>query len=99
FQQTRERGHPARPVGGLELELLLSGARERIELRPARVLGPAPLGVEPPGALQALERGEERAGVHLEDAARDLLDAAGDAEAMHRLEAERLENEHVERAL
>jgi hypothetical protein len=28
-----------------------------------------------------------------------LLDAAGDAEAMHRLEAQRLEDQHVERAL
>src|SRR5262249_13385698 len=37
--------------------------------------------------------------VHLEDAARDLFDAARDAEAVHRLEAERLEDQHVERAL
>ena len=77
----------------------LPGAGERIELRTARVLGLAPLGVEPSGALQPLQRGEKRARVHLEHTTRDLLDAAGDAEAVHGLEAQRLENEHVERAL
>ena len=84
---------------GLDLELFPAGARERVELRAARVLRLAPLGVEPARALQPLERGEERAGIDLEHAARDLLDAPRDAEAVHRLEAERLEDEHVERAL
>ena len=47
------------------VELLPSGARERVELRPARVLGLSPLGVEPAGALEPLERGEERTGLTL----------------------------------
>ena len=74
-------------------------ARVSGRLRPARVLGLPPFGVEPSGALQPLQRRQQRAGIDLEDAARDLLDAPGDAEAVHRLETERLEDEHVERAL
>ena len=59
----------------------------------------SPLGVEPSGADESLEGGEERSGVHLEDAARDLFDASRDAVSVHRLEAQRFEDEHVERAL
>ena len=92
-------GGAARPLRRLVLELPLAGARERVEPRAARVLRGAPLGVEPAGALQPLERGEQRPGVDLEDAARDLLDAPRDAEAVHRLQAQRLEDEQVERAL
>src|SRR5262245_292204 len=99
LQQTRDGGCPAVPVCGLRLELLLPRARERIELRAARVLGVAPLGVAPAGPFQPLQRDEQRAGIHAEHAARDLLDTARDAEAVHRLEAQRLENQHVERAL
>ena len=68
-------------------------------LRPARIGRLLPLGVEPAGAFQALQGRQERPGVDLEHAAGDLLDAPSDAEAVHRLEAERLEDEHVERAL
>ena len=67
--------------------------------RGVRVLGLPPLRVEPPGTLEALQGGEQGAGVDLEDVARDLLDAPRDAEAVHRLEAERLEDQHVQRAL
>src|SRR5512138_1821851 len=96
-QQTRNRGGAPVPVGGFDVELTAAGARQSVELRTAGVFGAAPFGVEPAGALEALQRDEERAWVDLEDAARGLLDAAGDAEAMHRLEAERLQNQQVER--
>jgi hypothetical protein len=59
----------------------------------------APLGIQPTYALQPLERCEERPGIHFEDAARYLLNAAGNAEAVHGFKAERLENQHVQRAL
>ena len=71
----------------------------RVHLGAARVLGLSPLGVEPARALEPLQRREQGTGVDLEHAARDLLDPAGDAEPVHRLEAEGLENQHVERAL
>ncbi len=75
------------------------GSREPVELCAARVLGLPPLGVEPAGALQALQRGEQGAGVHFEDSTGNLLNAAGDAEAVQRLEAEGLQDQHVECAL
>jgi len=46
-----------------------------------------------------VERREERAGLHEEGAARDLLDAARDAEPVELAEGERLEDEQVEGAL
>ena len=46
-----------------------------------------------------MERREQGPGIHFEDSARHLLDAARDAEPVHRLQAERLENQHVQRAL
>ena len=63
------------------------------------MLGLAPVGIHRSGALQTLQRGEQRAWVDPEHTARDLLHAPRDTVAVHRLEAQRLENEHVERAL
>ena len=54
--------------------------------------------VDPTALLQALERGIERPLIHVEDAARELLNARADSPAVHRLEGERLEDEKVERA-
>ena len=65
----------------------------------ACVFGLTPFRVEPALSLQPLQRDEERAGIHLEHPARDLLDAPSDPEAVHRLKAECLEDEQVERAL
>src|SRR5262245_54397107 len=99
FHQPRHGGRAARPVRRLGVQLLPSRARERVELRAARVLRLQPCAVEPARALEPLERGQQRARVDLEHAARDLLDPPRDAEAVHRLKAEGLQNEHVERAL
>ena len=76
-----------------------SGAREAVVLRASRVGCLTPFGFEPSSALQTIQRGEQRARVDLEHTPRDLLDPAGDAEPVHRLEAQRFEDEHVERAL
>src|SRR2546423_4623220 len=99
FQQTCDGGRATRPLGCLGRQLLSAGARQRVEPRAARVLRVPPFGVDPAGAFQPLQRDEERTGIHFEHAARDLLDATRDAEAVHRLETERFENEQVERAL
>ena len=58
-----------------------------------------PRGVQPAGALQALQRGQQRAGIDLEGAAGDLLDAARDAEAVQGRQAQRLEDQQVQGAL
>src|SRR6185437_8801852 len=98
-EEACHRGRAALPVGRLHLELLPAGAREPIVSGPARVFGLPPLGVEPAGAFESLEGGEQGAGIDPEHPARDLLDAAADAVAVHRLETQRLEDEQVERAL
>src|SRR4249920_3412071 len=89
----------SRPVFRLDLELLSSGAREVVELGASRVLGLSPLAVEPSRALETLERGEQRSRIHLEYVARDLLDASRDPEAVQRLQAQRLQDQHVQRSL
>src|SRR5690606_7227574 len=81
------------------VELLASGRCQRIEPCATRVLRNAPFGVEPAGAFKAFQCHEQGAGVDLEDVARDLLDAPRDAETVHRLEAQRLEYEHVQGTL
>src|SRR5262245_19066123 len=99
LQQSRYRRHSTVPVGSLEIELFSPRASERIELRPAGVIGLAPHGIQPPNTLQPLKRREERPGVDFEDATCNLLNPAGDFEAMHLFQAERFENELVQRAL
>src|SRR6185437_6306019 len=76
-----------------------AAAGEGVVLRAAVVLGGAPFAFDEAIAIEAAKGREQRAGVHAEDAAADLLDAEGDAVAMERLEGERLEDQHVECAL
>ena len=81
------------------LELPPAGARQRVVARAAVVLGDLPLGSNQALALEPVERGIERALPELQHALGPLLDPLGDAPAVHRLELQRLEHEHVERAL
>ena len=92
-------GGAAGPVRGFDFELLFSAARKPVELCAAGVFRLSPLGVEPSGALQALQSGEQRSRIHLEHATRDLFDAAADAEPVQRLETEGFEDQHIQRAL
>ena len=72
---------------------------EAIEFRAAVVLRFAPTGVEPAGFFHPMESGKERAGLDLKRVFRDLGDASGDPQAVHRLEGEHFKNEDIERAL
>src|SRR5580704_7663159 len=99
LEEPRDRRCPPGPIRGFDLQLLLAAAGERVELGAARVLGLAPLRVQPSGALQPLQRREQRSWIHLEYAARDLFHAAGDTKAMHGLQAQRFQDQHVQRAL
>ena len=87
------------PVGGFQIELPAAGAREGVEFGAAGVIGLTPFGVQPTFTFEALKGGEEGAGIGFEDTERHLFDTAGNAEAMHGLEAEGFEDEHVESAL
>src|SRR5215813_9591492 len=99
FQEPGNGCNPALPIRSFKLELLPACARERVKPGAARILGLAPLGIEPSCTLQTLQRGQERAGVDLKHAAGDLLDPPGDAEAVHGLQAQGFENQHIEGAL
>src|SRR5687768_5279322 len=76
-----------------------SGGCERVVPRTAIVLRDAPLRLDQALALEAIEGGVERALAELKNLLRPLLEAFGNAPAMHRLELHRAEHEHVERAL
>src|SRR5215469_1853064 len=84
------------PACSLDLELLPAGAGERVELRAARLVGFAPLRVQPSHPLQPLKGGEQRARIDLEDSARYLLNSPCDAEAVHRTKAQRFQDQHVQ---
>src|SRR5215470_16581037 len=99
FQEPGNGRGPALPLRSLKMKLLPAGARERVKPGAARILGLAPLGIQPSCALQALQRGQERAGIDLKHAAGDLLDPPGDAKAMHGLQTQGFEDQHIEGAL
>src|SRR5262249_12726657 len=92
-------GHAPRPVRGLDFELFLSRPGQRIKLGTARVLGLAPLRVQPAGALQPLQSSQQRPRIDPEYALRDLFHAPGDAEPVHGLKTESLEDQDIQRAL
>src|SRR5205823_6974446 len=86
-------GHGQRdapPLLRLRLELLPPGARELVVAGAAVVVGLAPGGAEPARLLHAVQGGEVRARLHHEGAARDLLYAAVDGQAVPLAPAERL---------
>src|SRR6185312_6693184 len=58
-----------------------------------------PLGGDPTAALEAVERRVQRAMLDDQHFARGVLDVLGDAVAVRGAEQQRLEDEHVERAL
>ena len=96
--QCNGRGHLL-PVRQFFFELLAAGFREGVKLGAAIIFGGAPFRADPFLAFQAIERGIERALLDLQDVARDLLDALGDAPAVHRFERESFQDQQIERAL
>src|SRR5512132_1254010 len=89
----------ALPLSGLDVELSSAGGGELVVLGAAVVFGRPPAGGKPAGCLETVERGEERSGPDIEGAARDLLDAAGDAKPVQLAESKRFEDQEVERPL
>ena len=81
------------------LSLARPVVRERVVLGAPVVLGDAPLAADQTVALEAAQGREERPGVDLEHALADLLEADADAVAVHRLQRQRLQDQHVQGAL
>jgi hypothetical protein len=63
------------------------------------VLGRPPVALDQAIALETAQRGKEGAGIDPEHAAADLLEPHADAEPVHRIERQGLQNQHVQRAL
>src|SRR5689334_733437 len=76
-------GGEAIPVVGLDAQLLLAGARERIELRPPIVFRLSPLGGDPSLLLELVQGGVEGAVADLQRVPGDLLQALADLPAVH----------------
>src|SRR5690242_18908034 len=99
FEGARDGERDLVPVGGLGLELPCARAGELVEFGAAVVLGLAPGRGQPAVAFHAMQGGEERPGLDLEDAAGHQADAAGDAESVELAAVEGAEDEEVEGAL
>src|ERR1700693_6331770 len=80
LQKTGDGGCSACPVRCFDLELLFPRAVEGVELRAAGVFGLAPLGIEPSGSCQPLQRREKGTRVDLKYSTRNLFHTAGDPE-------------------
>src|SRR5262249_35168563 len=98
-EQQGDRSRECPPCPRLLVELLPAGARQRVELGAAIVLGRAPLRLDPAAPLQPVERRIQRSLLDAKRILRDLLNPIGDRPAVLRLEGERFENQEVERAL
>ena len=99
FENAGDGGELAAPLLGLFFEGFSAAVGEEVVLGAAIVFGGTPLGLDAAGALEASEGGEEGAGVDAEDAVAGLLDAEGDAVAVHGLKGEGFEDQHFEGSL
>src|SRR6187399_1145418 len=89
----------AHPRRRLLLEVRLPPGSHLVVARAAAVLRDPPLGRNELAPLEAVEPLVERAIVHVERAARALLEPAGNLEPVHGLPRERAQDQQVERAL
>src|SRR5215212_1053383 len=73
--------------------------RKAVEPSAPVVFGHAPFAVDETLTLEALESEQQRPGVHAKNALAHLFNPLRDPKPVHRLEAQRFQDEHVERAL
>ena len=99
LQDQCDGGRHLLPVRHLPFELLAAGFGQGVELGAAILFRGAPLCADPFLAFQAIERRVERTLLDLQDVARDLLDALGDAPAVHGFERQSFQDQKIERAL
>src|ERR1041385_7991295 len=99
LHQARDRG--ADPVPSLLFggQMFPAGRCQAVIFRTLIVLRLPPLGLDPTLALEAMQRRIQRAGLNLEDVARPRPDGLGDAVAVLRSPAQRLQDQHVQSPL
>src|SRR5262245_32639770 len=99
-QQPAHYSGNALPIMDLSGELLLAGARDRVELGLAVILRTSPPGRYPALLLQPEQRSIDSTLIDGQEVVADLLDAAGDAVAVLRPQSlEGLEDHQIECAL
>src|SRR5215211_3100067 len=86
-------------VGDLFTELATASGGERVVARATASRRRSPLRRDPATLLQPLERGVERSLLDRQDGVGQELDLLRDRVAVERLHGERLQDQHVERAL
>ncbi len=91
FEHLLEAGH-------LALQMFGPVGRNAVGSHPAIGGGNRPFGVDQAGFQQALERGVERALLHLKQIARALLNMLDHGVSVHGLAVERLQDHEFERA-
>src|ERR671918_766909 len=91
-----DRGGLCLPVARFLFEARASARGKPVVLRAPVVLGGAPFARDQPVPLEPPQGGKQRSRVHLEDASADLLEAHPDPVSVHRLQRERLQDQHVQ---
>src|SRR6185437_6985035 len=99
FEHLVDNGGQSTPGIGFGLQLLSAPASEFVIAGAAVVLADGPLGTQPAAALQTMQGRIQRALLHLDGIARDLLQTFRNGPAVQRLEGERLQNEQIESSL
>src|SRR5262249_30646244 len=87
------------PVRRFVLQPLAARRGQPVVTRAPVVFAGAPFAVDQTVAFEALKGDQERPGIDFENTLADLLDALRHAEAVHWLQAQTLQDEHVEGAL
>ena len=87
------------PLAFFGFELLAPGFREFVVFRAAVVIGGAPAGLDPAAAFEAMQRRIQRALLNLQNLARDLMEALGNAPAVLGAEGESSENQEIQSSL
>src|SRR6266850_7012617 len=87
------------PLFSFSLESAFTRGREPVIFRPAFIFRLAPFTGDPPLVFETIQGGVQRALLNFQAIFRNLLNAQQDAVAVQRAQGNRLEDEHVERAL
>src|SRR5260370_9963831 len=98
-EDLRDGGGKFAPGAFFQLQLFSPGRGQFIKLRSTIVLRCSPARLDPTLALETMERGIERALLHEQNFAGNLMDALRDGPAVLRLKRQRAHNHEVQRSL
>src|SRR5580700_7741433 len=99
FENARYGSGLALPFLGFRGQSFAAGRGQLVILCAAIVFRGAPLGLYAARALHPAERRKQRSGIDAKDAIADLLNAQRNAPAVHGLENQSLQDQHLKRSL